>query len=290
MTLRVLMFCTAIASSPVVFGQTPLPEASAPGMILPVWPEGKMPGHGANKPEAPVPPPAGGLVKAYFVSQPTLEVFKAPDTHGPTPAMIISPGGAYELLSYKAEGTEIARWLNSIGITGIVLKYRVPGNRDGAFQDIQRAVRLTRLHAAEWGIQPDKVGVMGFSAGGHLSARLSNHFNEPAYPAIDDADKLSCRPDFAVLVYPGYLGDTGTLAPDMTISASTPKTLIVVTEDDSHVLGSKVYDAALKAAKVPEKLLLYPKGGHGYGLHSQQDVKVWPTEAAEWLHTVGILQ
>ena len=260
------------------------------GIILPVWPAGKMPGHGAAEPEKPNPPPPSGIIKSYFVSDPTIEIFKAPGTHGPAPAMIISPGGAYTLLAYKNEGVEIAHWLNTLGITGIVLKYRVPGNRDGAFQDIQRAMRLTRAHAADWSIQPDKIGVIGFSAGGHLSARLSNHFEKPAYPAIDDADKLSCRPDFVILVYAGYLGDDGKLARDMTISAATPQTLVIVTEDDlHHCEGNKIYDTALKAAKVPEELHIYSTGGHGYGLHSDKAVKVWPLHAAEWLHKRRIL-
>jgi acetyl esterase/lipase len=257
---------------------------------VPVWPDGKMPGHGADQPEKPNPIPPGGPIKVTFVSQPTLEVFKAPGIHGPAPALIISPGGAYALLAYKTEGTEIVEWLNTLGITGIVLKYRVPSNQSGAFQDIQRAVRLTRSHATEWGIQADKVGVMGVSAGGHLSARLSTNFDKPAYPAIDDADKLSCRPDVAVLVYPGYLGDSGTLAKDLPVTASTPPTLVVVAEDDlHHVVGSKVYDSALKAANVPEELQIYPTGGHGFALHSLKDAKVWPVDAAEWLRKVGFL-
>ncbi|MGB8353183.1 MAG: alpha/beta hydrolase [Chthoniobacteraceae bacterium] len=289
MNRRLLTLCTALAFSTMTFAQTPSPEPATSGIILPVWPDGKMPGHGADQPEHPNSVPPGGPVKITFVSQPTIEIFKAPGAHGPVPAMIISPGGGYGLLAYKGEGTDIAHWLNTLGITGIVLKYRVPNNRDGAYQDIQRTMRLTRLHAAEWGIQADKLGVIGFSAGGHLSARLSTNFDKAAYPAIDDADKLGCRPDFVVLVYPGYLGDNGTLAPELPVGASTPPTLIVITEDDHHFIGSKVYDAALTAANIPHELQTYPTGGHGYGLHSDKDVKVWPVHAAEWLHKIGVM-
>jgi acetyl esterase/lipase len=292
MTIRLLTFGAALAFSAVAFAQSPLPAPSTPGIVAPLWPDGKMPGHGALKPELTQPK---GVVDANAehimnVSVPMLTVYKAPGTTGPVPALIICPGGGYGALAYKKEGIEIAGWLNSLGITGMVLKYRIPGNRDGAFQDVQRACRLARLHAAEWGIQADKIGIIGFSAGGHLSARLSTNFETPAYPEIDAADKLSCRPDFVILVYPAYLQVKGKLAPELSVSSKTPPTLIVHNADDLAFLpGSKVYDAALTAAGVPHQFLFYPTGGHGYGLRSQQAVKVWPTEAAEWLHKSGVL-
>ena len=200
------------------------------------------------------------------ISVPTLTIFKATHSGGPGPAIIICPGGGFGVLAWDMEGTEVAAWLNTLGITSIVLKYRVPDNREGAFQDLQRACHLVRSHAADWNIQPDKIGVMGFSAGGHLTARLSNHFDEPAYPAIDDADKVSCRPDFVILVYPAYLStkDGKSLAPEMTITENVPQTLIVHTKDDkNYEPGSVLYDAALTAAKCPHQFLLYDNGGHG---------------------------
>jgi len=243
-----------------------------------------MPGTGAPKPEE------NKAEHITNVSNPMLTVYKAPNASGPVPAMIVSPGGGYGGLAYTKEGLEIASWLNSLGITALVLKYRVPANRDGAFQDIQRACRLARLHAGDWGIEANKLGVIGFSAGGHLSARLSNNFTESAYPAIDDADPLSCRPDFAVLVYPAYLEVKGQLPPELPVTARTPPTLIVHNADDlAFSPGSKVYDAALTAAGVPHQFLFYPTGGHGYGLRSDKDVKAWPTDAAAWLHRIGIL-
>ena len=174
-------------------------------------------------------------------------------------------------------------------MTGIVLKYRIPNNREGAYQDLQRAMRLARAHAVDWGIQPDKLGVIGFSAGGHLAARLSTHFSQAAYPEIDASDKLSCRPDFAILGYPAFLEVNGTLAPEVHVASDTPKTLMFMAEDDAkHVLSAKVYDAALTTAKIPHEFDLYPTGGHGFGLHSDRAAKVWPDQAAAWLHHIGI--
>ena len=290
MHLRAFTLIMTLVLSTQAIAQMIPAEPSVPGVVVPLWPDKQMPGRGADKPETRNTPPAGGLIKVTEVSQPTIEIFKAPGAKGPVPAMIISPGGGYALLSYNYEGTQIANWLNSLGITGIVLKYRVPNNREGAYQDLQRAMRLTRLHAAEWGILPDKLGVIGFSAGGHLSARLSNNFDRAAYPGIDDADKLSCRPDFVILVYPAYLADSGKLASDMPLSPATPETLIIHTEDDlHHYPGSKIYDAAMTNAKIPHEFLSYPSGGHGFSLHSDKAAKVWPEDAAKWLHKIGIL-
>ena len=151
--------------------------------------------------------------------------------------MIVCPGGGYGHLVQDKEGSEIATWLNAHGISAVVLKYRVPGNREGALQDLQRALSLARVHAAEWNIDPHRLGVIGFSAGGHLSAKTSTLAGERTYPAIDDIDQQSCRPDFAVLVYPAYLAKKdGKLAPDLKIHASIPPTLMIQSEDDSKLI------------------------------------------------------
>lgn len=294
MTIRLLTFCSALALSLTAFAQKPpLPPIPAvTGIVQPLWPAGKMPGHGADKPETTQPKNATPETAEHFfnVSDPVLTVYKAPDAKGPVPALIICPGGGYGALAYRKEGVEIAAWLNSLGITGIVLKYRIPGNRDGAFQDAQRAMRLAREHAAEWGIRTDKLGIMGFSAGGHLAARLSTNFETPVYPAFDAADALSCRPDFVILVYPAYLQVGGKLAPELPVTAQTPPTLIVHNADDhAFAPGSKIYDAALTAAGVSHQFLFYPTGGHGYGMRSNLSVKVWPTDAAAWLHKIGVI-
>jgi acetyl esterase/lipase len=190
-----------------------------------------------------------------------------------------------------AGGADVAAWLNSNGITALVLKYRVPNNREGALQDVKRALSLARARAAEWNIDTKRLGVNGFSAGGNLAAKAGTLFDQRAYAAIDAIDRQSSRPDFAVLVYPAYLEKEGKVAPDLNLKAKIPPTLIVSTEDDeTFVQGSKLYHAALDEAKAPNEFLLYPTGGHGYGLRSEKDVRAWPQAALEWLHKVGVLK
>jgi acetyl esterase/lipase len=255
-----------------------------------VWPEGKMPGHGASEPEGEVPSRGDGFHRITNVSRPMLTVFAAPKTNVPVPAMIICPGGGYSYVVVDKEGSEIATWLNSNGISALVLKYRVPHNRDGALQDAQRALSLARAHAAEWNIDPRRLGVIGFSAGGNLAAKASASFQPRAYPPVDAADQQSCRPDFAVLVYPAYLDDkNGHVAPDLNLKANIPPTLIVHSEDDkTFVPGSKLYHTALDEAKAPNRFLLYPTGGHGYGLRCTRDARAWPQDCLDWLHKLGI--
>jgi acetyl esterase/lipase len=201
--------------------------------------------------------------------------------------MIVSPGGAYSIVAIDLEGTEIAQWLNANGISALVLKYRVPNNRDGALQDIQRALSLARAHAAEWNIDPKRLGVIGFSAGGNLSAKASTRFDERTYRVIDDVDQQSCRPDFAVLVYPAFLNKDDKVAPDLNLKSKVPPTLIVHSDDDkTHVVGSRIYHAALDEAKLPNVFLLYQTGGHGYALHCTKEAKAWPQAALEWMKKI----
>jgi len=263
--------------------RTLLEEARAAAAVFPIWPEGKMPGKGAREAESRVRPELLDAIRITNVSEPTLSVFPAAKEDSPT--VIVCPGGGYGYVVMDKEGTEIAAWLNSNGLGALVLKYRVPNNRMGALQDLQRAISLARQRAAEWNIDPKRLGVIGFSAGGHLAARASNRFDERAYAAIDEADQQGCRPDFAMLVYPAYLGDKeGVISPDLNLAAQIPPTLIVHSDDDkSFVQGSKLYDAALTAAKLPHQFLLYPTGGHGYGLLSDREAKAWPQAAIEWL-------
>ena len=203
--------------------------------------------------------------------------------------MIVCPGGGFSYVSYNKEGTDIAVWLNSVGISAVVLKYRVPDNREGALQDLQRAIRLARAHAAEWNIDPKRLGVIGFSAGGNLAAKASTLFDQRTYTPIDSIDGQSARPDFALLVYPAYLEKDGQIAPDLNLKAKIPPTLIIVAEDDkTYVNSSKIYHAGLDAAKVKNEFLLYPTGGHGFGLRSEKDARVWPQAALDWLHRIGI--
>ncbi len=262
-----------------------------------------MPGGAAKDPEKEV-PRNDGFHRITNISRPTLTLFPAKATKVETgatdnnpsataaaaPAVIVCPGGGYGYVVVDKEGSEIARWLNSAGIHALVLKYRVPNNREGALQDVQRALSVVRAHAAEWKIDPQRVGVIGFSAGGNLAAKASTRFDERAYPALDDIDQQSCRPDFAMLVYPAYLdGQDGHVAADLNLKAKIPPTLIVHTEDDkAFVLGSKLYHAALEEAHVAHEFLLYPTGGHGYALHCTKDARAWPDAALAWLGKIGV--
>lgn len=257
--------------------------------LLPVWSTRKMPGVAASTPETET-VGKDGVIRVTSVSEPTLTVFRAPSTNAPTPAVLICPGGAYHHLAMNKEGFEIATWLNTLGITGIVLKYRVPSNREGALQDLQRAVRLVRARQKELNIDVARVGVMGFSAGGHLCARLSTTCGTASYPPLDDVDRIDDRPDFAVLVYPAYLENKGQLSQSLPVSGKVPPSFIVHSEDDqSFVPGSKLYVEALTAAKVTNEFALYQTGGHGYGLRCTTEAKAWTDRCAAWLKTIRVL-
>lgn len=260
-----------------------------PPISVAIWPEGKMPGKGSREPEGPRSPERTDATRITNVSRPTLTLVPASGDK-PAPAVIVCPGGGYGYVVIDKEGSEIAAWLNSKGFTALVLKYRVPNNREGALQDLQRALRLARAKAGEWKIDPQRLGVIGFSAGGHLAARASTRFGVSAYAAVDEVDGQSCRPDFAMLVYPAYLDDKqGGLSPDLDPKVNVPPTLIVHNEDDtSFIAGSKIYHQALAAAKKPHEFLLYPSGGHGYALRCTGDAKAWPDAAIVWLAKQGL--
>jgi acetyl esterase/lipase len=265
-----------------------VPALKAAKITVDLWPEGKMPGRAASEPQALHSPERTDATRVTNVSRPTISFF--PVEKQDVPAMIVCPGGGYTYTVVDKEGTEIAAWLNKNGIAAFVLKYRTPNNRDGAFQDVQRALSTVRSRAAEWHVDPKHLGVIGFSAGGHLSARASNRFDERAYPAVDDIDKQSCRPDFAVLVYPAYLDNgKGEFSPILNPKADIPPTLIVHSEDDAKfVAGSKLYDTALTEAKHAHQFLLYKTGGHGYGLHCEREAKAWPDAAVAWFEKIGV--
>ena len=247
-----------------------------------------MPGLGANEAESEV-KRKDGFLRITNVSKPTLTIFKTERSdRTATPAMIVCPGGGYGYCVMDKEGSEIAAWLNKNGMSAFVLKYRTPNNREGALQDVQRALSLVRSKAAEWNIDPKRLGVIGFSAGGNLAAKASAPVVERSYSAFDAVDQHSCRPDFAILVYPAYLDDkAGKVAPDLKLTADMPTTLIVHSEDDKrHVIGSKVFHEALNSAKIAHEFKLYPTGGHGYGLRCERDAKIWPEDAQKWLKNV----
>jgi len=271
----------------------PLWPGVAPGEKVDIGPE-----KDTNKPK-PSEPPEKYVITLTNVTQPTITVYE-PAMNKTGAAVVVCPGGGYSILAMNLEGTEICQWLNSIGVTAVLLKYRVPGRAGlerytAALQDAQRALGLVRHRAKEWGIDAKRVGILGFSAGGHLSAATSTNYEIRTYPAVDEADKESCRPDFTILIYPAYLikeNDMAHLAPEINVTGQTPPTFITMTEDDPvHVENAFTYAQALKQAHVAVELHVYPTGGHGYGLRpSTNDVSHWPSLAAQWLATQGWLK
>jgi acetyl esterase/lipase len=261
------------------------PGPTVPGQVVTLWPKGGIPGKAIAGPERAQPARGDDVLRLTDIAEPSFTVYKVA-ADKPTPAVIICPGGGYGILAYDKEGTEVAAWLNSLGITGIVLKYRVPGNQEGAFQDIQRAIRIVRQRSTEWNIARDRIGAMGFSAGGHLAARLSTLGGPATYPRLDEADDRTLRPNFAILVYPAYLDQGLTKLVD----AQTAPTFIAHAEDDkSYIKGSKVFHESLLAAKVPNTFFKVATGGHGHGLRSEKEIKAWPEQCRDWLKQIGML-
>lgn len=238
------------------------------------------------------------VIRLGNVSQPTITVYRPSKLKANGTAVVVCPGGGYSILAMDLEGTEVCKWLNSIGVTGVLLKYRVPmrvGDEKHILplQDAQRALGLVRFHAKEWNIDPERVGILGFSAGGQLMGHLCNDCEKRAYDPLDKADQISCRPDFAMGIYPGVIvpiDQKKPVQPELTVTSNTPPTFLVQTEDDSvHVENSIFYYLALKNAHVPAELHLYAKGGHGYGLRPSKDlVSNWPKRAEEWLRGLGL--
>lgn len=278
-------------------------EKEANPEILNVWP-GSPPGEKGEIAKEKVTHSKPGerrLTLITNVAQPTLTVYRPARDKDTGAAVVIAPGGGYNVLAWDLEGEDVAHWLNGIGVTGIVLKYRVP-RRPGtpgdkappqAEMDAQRAISLVRSKAKEWDMDPKRIGMLGFSAGGHLTAWTSTNFDRRAYEPIDDIDRVSCRPDFAVLVYPGYLvgKDRSQLQPDIRVTKETPQCFFVHAEDDPVTCeSSTTMFLALKKVKVPAALHVYASGGHGFGLRpSKHPASHWPERCAEWMKSRGFL-
>jgi acetyl esterase/lipase len=272
---------------------------------IPIWPNGAPGAPASTAPEVDTTTPKDRLiadkpvVRLGNVSAPTITLYAPKPANAPAPAVVVFPGGGYSILAIDLEGTEVCDWLDSAGIACVLLKYRVPDSGPypksaAALEDAQRAVGLVRQHAKEWNIDPARVGVLGFSAGAHLAAALSTHFDKRVYDPMDAADKLSCRPDFAVVVYPGYLAlaEKGMMPnPDIQPTAQSPPSFIVQAEDDPvHVENATTYFLELKKAKVAAELHIYAEGGHGYGLRrTALPVTTWPDSVITWLHTIHVL-
>ena len=310
MNLRVFALCLLLVSGMV--HAKPVPWMPAKGHTqIPVWP-GKAPDL------QPMPGPekawtgtrllAGKTVTAVTnVSRPTITLY-VPKGKNTGVAVVVYPGGGFTGLAMNLEGTEACDWLNSIGVTCVLLKYRTPSlpydwhcrcrpddfvTPTQSLEDAQRTMGLLRLHAREWHMDPHKIGMLGFSAGGYLVAEISSHFKHRLYTPIDAADKESARPDFAMAIYPGHLTRDGvTLNPNVPVSKDMPPTFLVQAEDDyvDGVQQSLVYYAALAKAHVPAEMHLYAKGGHAFGLRPTKDpITHWPKLAEAWLHTIKML-
>ena len=297
---------SALLVAPVLaalLGASANPSISAePSAVIDLWPAGAPGEKGDLDEEKDTTKPTDNLVagkrliRLGNVSKPTLAVYRPEKGKDTGAAVMVCPGGAYNILAMDLEGTEICDWLNSLGITAVLLKYRVP-KRAGverhapALQDAQRAFGIVRQRATEFGIDPARIGVMGFSAGAHLSAVLSTT-PERTYSLVDDADKTDIRPNFTVLIYPAYLtvkeqGDK--TPPEIKITTNTPPTFIAIAQDDPVRMENALhYSLALKQANVPVELHLYPTGGHGYGLRRTKEVvTTWPDRVDDWMRSRG---
>ncbi len=270
-------------------------RAADPAITLNVWP-GLPPG---DKPDMGKEDWQGTTLHGT-VTTPTLAVYRPAKEKDTGAAVLICPGGGFYQLSMAHEGWDVATWLNSIGVTGVVLKYRIP-NREGmprymaALQDAQRSMSIIRSKASEWGIDSHRIGILGFSAGGQMGADVETNFDKRTYEPIDEIDKLDTRPDFAVLIYPGGIaqrgGTTPGVTPDVRVTKETPPTFLAIATDDRNGPENAVYMyLALKNAGVNAELHVYSEGGHGFGIRpGTAPHTTWPQRVAEWMNYHKIL-
>lgn len=235
-----------------------------------------------------------GVIRIPFVDTPEIIRMPAPPEKAIGTCIIVCPGGGYAKLAWNKEGTDIGEWLNTLGIEAVVLKYRVP-RRDPStphtlpLQDLQRAIRIVRHHAKDWKIDPQRIGVMGFSAGGHLSVMAASYPDEKTYTPVDAIDKIDANPNFLTLIYPAYLGDKkkddSHLDPLVKVSKKSPPAFIAIAHDDAdRALFAALYYAELNRAGVPAELHIYRSGDHGYGMKpSGNPVSTWPARLEDWL-------
>lgn len=292
-----LLLCVALKCG----AQENSSQGSEPPSPIVLWPNGAPGEKGNIGPEAEVErKETRKATRITNITSPTLTIFRPPADKDTGTLVIVCPGGGYNYVVADKEGTEIIEWLNTLGVSGALLKYRVPTRKDrprhlAPLQDAQRAISVLRHRATDLGIKPDQIGIMGFSAGGHVAACTSTNSEKRAYSPVDAIDETSCRPDFAVLMYPAYLTqkDNGDkLSPEVPVSEKTPPTFIAMTQDDGVRVESAIfYYLALKNAKVPAEMHLFPTGGHGYGLRIEgHNVATWPKRAEDWLRNQGLLK
>jgi acetyl esterase/lipase len=278
---------------------------------LPLWPHQTPEPPSTTEPEKDVTTPQMPLISGHRsarltpVTQPTLTIYEAAKPLANHPGVLVFPGGGYTRLAWDGEGLDSCKWLNSVGITCLLVKYRVPQDRYPAsyadLEDAQQAMRLARKHAEEWHLNPKQIGVLGFSAGAHLAVVLSAHADDthvmstPAAPDVDSS--IDARANFAMVIYPAYTAadsDAGKLTvldPNLTPTELTPTTFLLQAENDPvHVENSLVYYLALKKAHIPAEMHLYPTGGHGFGLHPLNSPEShWTDLATTWLRTIGVI-
>lgn len=244
---------------------------------------------------------SGGILRVSNVSKPSFTVFPANPKNANGTAVLVCPGGGYNILAYEHEGSGICEWLNSLGVTGFLLKYRVPRRKgrlkhEAPLQDAQRAMGMIRKNAKKWKVDANRIGVLGFSAGGNLSVMTLTSYKSRSYRKVDDADEWSCRPDFGILIYPAYLVDRkkrDKLFPEIKISKDTPPCFFAHTGDDGVPAEGSVlmYLELERAGVVGNELHIYPFGGHGYGMRpSDHEVSNWPLRAGEWMEAMGWLK
>jgi acetyl esterase/lipase len=304
--LGLLVACAAVKTqangweSPVGHTQIPIWPGAAPDLKPVPGPETVR----QNKKELIAGLP---MTTVTNVTRPTMTVY-SPKGKNTGAAVVVIPGGGFQILAMDLEGTEACDWLTSRGITCVLLKYRVPGIpyvwqcncRPHNFalslpslQDVQRTMRLVRFHAVQWHVDPHKIGVLGFSAGGFLVAEISTNFDRHLYAPEDAADKESARPNFAMSIYPGHLAtDDDQFNRDVPVTSNTPPTFLVQAEDDyvDGVRQSLVYYTALAKARVPAEMHLYAHGGHAFGLRRTTfPITSWPALADTWLQTIGMI-
>jgi acetyl esterase/lipase len=283
---------------------------AADPLVVDLWP-GTTPGdvgiNGQENSRIHMSPIVGPTKLITNVTKPTLTIYRPAKDRNTGTAMLICPGGGYWDLYWELEGEEVASWLNSCGMTGIILKYRVPRRPGdvrgeppvGLLLDAQRAVSLVRSRASEWGIDPSRIGMVGFSAGGHLALATATSFDERAYLPIDAIDEVSCRPDFAVLCYSGYLKDKDKdkIRRGLRIPYNTPPILLAHANDDSEKVGgsnaenSAFMYIALKRAGIPVELHIYASGNHDFGVRQNENLpSSWPQLCVNWLRSQGLLK
>jgi acetyl esterase/lipase len=276
--------------------------------VLPLWPHTLPQPAQTTAAETDLTTPNDGQISGHRtarltnVTHPTLSVYAPAAGKNTHAAALVFPGGGYQILAWDGEGLDTCKWLNSLGMTCLLVKYRVPEQphfpaNPADLEDAQQAMRMARAHAGEWHLDPNRIGVVGFSAGGNLAALLSLYPGDQSVkktPAAADVDTtIDARPNFAILVYPAYLAidpEQTALDPVYTPNASTPKTFLVAAENDtSYGRNALVYYRALMDAKRPAELHMFPNGGHGFGMFPTGAAAHWTELAAEWLHTIHVL-